>query len=129
MPDCGRAPVVRVLASGQGQLESVIADDRGRLYFTDLRGGRLLRLGSRAAEPEVLVDGITAPGGLTWMPDGSLLVGYGDSAATASRGHRKPAGGSAARRPEDRRLHRVRDWADDGQRRHARPRRRGLRIE
>lgn len=93
VPDCGRAPVVRVLASGQGQLESVIADDRGRLYFTDLRGGRLLRLGSRAAEPAVLVDGITAPGGLTWMPDGSLLVGYGDSAATASRGTENPQAG------------------------------------
>jgi len=93
VPDCARAPVVRVLASGQGQLESVIADDHGRLYFTDLRGGRLLKLGSRSAEPQVLVDGIRAPGGLTWMPDGSLLVGYGDSAATASRETENPQAG------------------------------------
>lgn len=93
MPDCGRAPAQRVIASGLGGLESVIADDRGHLLFTDAEHGQLLRMNRRGSEPRVVVDGIRAPGGLAFMPDGSLLVGYGDSAATASRGTENPQAG------------------------------------
>ena len=72
-----------MLVSGRGQLESVIVDDRGHLFFTDADAGELLRMDKRGSEPRVLVSGIPAPGGLEFLPDGSLLVGYGDSAATA----------------------------------------------
>jgi sugar lactone lactonase YvrE len=93
VPDCGRAPAQRVIASGLGGLESVIADDRGHLFFTDAEHGQLLRMNRRRSKPRVLVDGIRAPGGLAFMPDGSLLVGYGDSAVTASRGTENPQAG------------------------------------
>ncbi len=93
VPDCGRAPTQRVIASGLGKLESVIADDHGHLFFTDAEHGQLLRINRRGAEPRVVVEGIRAPGGLAFMPDGSLLVGYGDSAATASRGTENPQAG------------------------------------
>ena len=72
-----------MLSSGHGRLESVISDDRGHLFFTDSEAGQLLRMDRRSSEPRVLASGIEAPGGLTFLPDGSLLVGYGDSAATA----------------------------------------------
>jgi gluconolactonase len=91
--DCGRAPEQRVLVSGLGRLESVIVDDRGHLFFTDVEHGQLLRVNRRSSQPRVLVDGIRAPGGLAFLPDGSLLVGYGDAAATASRGTENPQAG------------------------------------
>ncbi len=93
VPDCERQPAQRVLLSGLGTLESVIADDRGHLFFTDADAGQLLRMGRRHAEPRVLVDGIRAPGGLTFLPDGSLLVGYGDAIATAANGEQDPQAG------------------------------------
>ena len=58
--DCGRAPEQRVLVSGLGRLESVIVDDRGHLFFTDVEHGQLLRVNRRSSQPRVLVDGIRA---------------------------------------------------------------------
>ena len=83
LDDCAKVPIARTLVGGRGQVESVIADDRGHLFFTDADAGELLRMDRRSSEPRVLVSGIRAPGGLAFLPDGSLLVGYGDSAATA----------------------------------------------
>ncbi|MDX6582160.1 MAG: hypothetical protein QOI10_1344 [Solirubrobacterales bacterium] len=93
VPDCATQPGQRVLVSGRGKLESVIADDRGHLFFTDSDAGQLLRMDRRHADPRVLVDGIRAPGGLTFLPDGSLLVGYGDAIATAVTGLENPQAG------------------------------------
>jgi sugar lactone lactonase YvrE len=50
-------------------------------------------MGRRHADPRVLADGIRAPGGLTFLPDGSLLVGYGDAIATAANGEQDPQAG------------------------------------
>jgi sugar lactone lactonase YvrE len=91
--DCDRQPAARVLVSGLGTLESVIADDRGRLFFTDADAGHLLVMDRRRSEPRVLVQGIRAPGGLAWLPDGSLLVGYGDAIQTALTGEQDPQAG------------------------------------
>src|SRR5689334_4079301 len=79
VPDCSTMPKARTLVSGRGTLESVISDDRGRLYFTDADAGELLRMDKRHSKPKVVVDGIRAPGGLAFLDDGSLLVGYGDA--------------------------------------------------
>jgi sugar lactone lactonase YvrE len=93
VPDCDRQPAQRVLVSGRGKLESVTTDQRGHLFFTDADAGQLLRMDRRHAEPRVLVDGIRAPGGLAWLPDGSLLVGYGDAIQTAVNGEQDPQAG------------------------------------
>jgi sugar lactone lactonase YvrE len=92
-PPCDQRPPQRVLVEGRGTLESVIADRRGRLYFTDADAGQLLRMRNRHAKPRVMVDGIRAPGGLAFLPDGSLLVGYGDAIATAVTGLLDPRAG------------------------------------
>jgi sugar lactone lactonase YvrE len=93
VPDCSVAPKARVLVEGRGVLESVISDSRGRLYFTDADAGELLRMDRRHSDPEVVVDGIRAPGGLAFLEDGSLLVGYGDAIATAVTGLENPQAG------------------------------------
>ncbi len=93
VPDCERQSAQRVLVSGLGTLESVIVDDRGHLFFTDSDAGQLLRMGRRHSEPRVLVGGIRAPGGLAFLPDGSLLVGYGDAIQTAANGEQDPQAG------------------------------------
>jgi sugar lactone lactonase YvrE len=78
-PDCPH-PVVtpHVLLSGMGQLESVIVDTRGRIFFTDLAGNRLLRLDAPGAQPKVLAS-INSPGGMAFADDGNLVVGYGNN--------------------------------------------------
>lgn len=77
LPDCPDVPAKRTVLSGQGQLESIIADQRGRLFYTDLQnGGRLLRVDRPGAEPKVLIQGIDGAGGLAWQPDGSLVLGF-----------------------------------------------------
>ena len=100
VPDCPTVPAARVLVSGRGTLESVISDAKGRLYFTDADAGELLRMDRRHAEPEVVVDGIRAPGGLAFLADGSLLVGYGDAIATAPTGLSNPQAGLIRYDPE-----------------------------
>jgi sugar lactone lactonase YvrE len=81
LPDCSPLPEKRTIVSGQGRLESVIADARGRLFFTDLTAARLLRLDGPGAEPKVLLTGINAPGGLAWNTDGGLVLGFNGSQA------------------------------------------------
>ena len=77
LPDCSPLPEKRTILSGQGQLESIIADARGRLFYTDLQSsGRLLRIDAPGAEPKLLIQGINGTGGLAWEPDGSLILGF-----------------------------------------------------
>lgn len=79
----GQAARAEVLLSGQGLLESVITDDRGRLFFTGPRG--LMRLDARDAEPTLLAP-VEAGGGLAFDADGMLLVGSGNTAANGAVG-------------------------------------------
>lgn len=79
VPDCSPLPTARTLASGQGMLESIAGDARGRLFVSDLRGDRILRLDGRKATPRVLTSGIAAPGGLVFDGAGRLVAGFGDS--------------------------------------------------
>lgn len=79
-------PVVPVL-SGQGTLESVVVDSRGRLFYTDGTLGALMRLDRPGAAPVRVRGGIKAPGGLAFDADGRhLFVGQGDSFAGGLQG-------------------------------------------
>ena len=77
LQDCPDLPAKKTILSGQGQLESLIADARGRIFYSDLmNGGRLLRIDAPGAEPKVLIQGINGSGGLAWDADGSLIMGF-----------------------------------------------------
>lgn len=77
LPDCSPLPEKKTILSGQGQLESIISDARGRIFFSDIQnGGRLLRIDAPGAEPKVIVQGINGSGGLAWDTDGSLVMGF-----------------------------------------------------
>jgi gluconolactonase len=73
-PDCAPQPAKRTVLSGQGRLESVISDRRGRIFFTDAGGGRLLRVDRPGAASKVLAT-IPGPGGLAFDDAGNLIVG------------------------------------------------------
>jgi sugar lactone lactonase YvrE len=99
LPDCPDLPQKKTILTGQGQLESIIADAKGRLFYTDLQNsGRLLRIDAPGAEPKVLIQGINGTGGLAWEPDGSLILGFngGNQNAIADG----PAGGLMRVNPE-----------------------------
>lgn len=92
-PDCEQMPRQRVLVSGLGTLESIAVDAKGRIYFTDAGNGRLMFLPRRHAKPRIVAEGIEAPGGLAFLPDGSLLVGFGDAIVTGASGAIDPQAG------------------------------------
>jgi gluconolactonase len=75
-PDCSPLPTTRVIASGQGVLESIASDRRGRLFFTDTDAARLLRIDRRGAQPEVLKEGIDGILAVMVDRDNSLVVGF-----------------------------------------------------
>ena len=72
----GSLPEPNYLVTGQTTLESVIVDDRGRLFFTN--ADRVLRLDGRNVAPVKLAD-IVEPGGLAFDSDGKLVVGTGNT--------------------------------------------------
>jgi sugar lactone lactonase YvrE len=81
---CSDPPATsRTLLTDQGTLESVIADPKGRLFFTS--DAALMRLDSPDAEPKLLTP-VPDPGGLAFDSDGSLLVGFGNTASNGSVG-------------------------------------------
>ncbi|MFC7448585.1 SMP-30/gluconolactonase/LRE family protein [Rhodococcus daqingensis] len=78
-PGAGRAPVLVGRAPGAA-IEGAAVDGAGRLYLTDLRSNRVLRI-DRPGAPAVPIATVPGPmgGGLAFAPDGGLLVGYGDA--------------------------------------------------
>ena len=94
LPDCENAPVPRDILTGQGTLESTIADGRGHLYFTSsAAGGSLIKLRHEGADPRPLVTGVAAPGGLAIHASGDLLMGYGNSIPGGTTGTLDPQAG------------------------------------
>jgi sugar lactone lactonase YvrE len=89
---CAEQPRVKVLYAGDGLLESVAADRRGRVFFTDSTNGRLLRLRDGGRPPRVLADDIDGPGGIAFA-GGRVLVGFGNSLAQAGDGILSPEAG------------------------------------
>ena len=82
-PDCPGPIKVRTLLRDQGTLESVIVDSKGRLFFTNDDG--LLRLDSPGGQPKRLLT-TNDPGGLAFDADGSLIMGYGNTASNGTVG-------------------------------------------
>jgi len=78
-PDCSPMPAVRVIASGQGTLESIASDARGRLFYTDTDAQRLLRLDRPGAQPIVLTKNMDSILGVMVDTNGTLVLGFGNS--------------------------------------------------
>lgn len=87
-PDCAAGqPAPRALITGKGTLESVIVDDGGRLFYTDVTAKALMRVDRPAAAPVKVAGDIDSPGGLAFDGSGKLLVGYGDAFANGGQGN------------------------------------------
>jgi sugar lactone lactonase YvrE len=84
---CPDAQPARTVLSGQGVLESVIADERGGLLYTDTSADALMRLDGPGAVPEQVAGGIDQPGGLLPEPGGTVLVGQGDGFVNGAFGN------------------------------------------
>ena len=83
-PDCDGGPFeTRTLASGEGTLESAIVHPNGSLYFTN--EAALLRLDRPNGEPVVHTEA-EEPGGLAIEPDGTIVMGVGNSIANGTMG-------------------------------------------
>ncbi|WP_372789721.1 SMP-30/gluconolactonase/LRE family protein [Paraconexibacter sp.] len=87
----GVDPSVTPVLTGEGSLESVIVDARGRLYYTDTTAQALKRLDAPGAHPEVVAAGIASPGGLAIDDQGRILLGQGNSAAGGALGNLAPS--------------------------------------
>lgn len=78
-PSCagGGGPSAVVASIPGAALEGLAVDSAGRAYTTDIASGRVFRIDApgQSAYPIATVPG--GGGALAWMPDGSLLVGYG----------------------------------------------------
>jgi sugar lactone lactonase YvrE len=60
-----------------GSPEALAFDQNGRLVITDYLGGRLRVLDAPGDDPWTFYSGLSGPGGLTLLPDGSLLGATG----------------------------------------------------
>lgn len=100
----GVDPGVVPVLTGQGSLESVIVDARGRLYYTDTTAKALRRLDAPGAQPETIASGIEAPGGLAIDDRGRILVGQGDGIVPGLAGNLAPAARLLRVDPETRRV-------------------------
>jgi sugar lactone lactonase YvrE len=92
-PACVNPPQAETIYSGYGILESVIVDQQGRLYFTDTDNDQILRADAPGMTPYTFATGIPAAGGMTFLPDGDLIVGTGDAIATGLFGPISPSAG------------------------------------
>jgi sugar lactone lactonase YvrE len=81
VPVCPGAAQPRTLLAGLPSLESVIVGPNGRLYYTDSGKKAVMVLDAPGATPRVFAGGLKGPGGMVFDPDGSLVVGDGDSIA------------------------------------------------
>lgn len=84
-PEASAAPVcagasaapVKVAQIGGTALEGAAVDSSGRLYTTDILSGRVYRIDAPGSPAYEIAKVSGGGGALAWMPDGTLLVGYG----------------------------------------------------
>lgn len=80
----GGAPI-KVAQLGD-HIESIIVDQRGRMFMTGYYSGKVFRMDSPDATPVAITGGINASGGIVVRPDGKLLVGTGNDLLTSTTG-------------------------------------------
>lgn len=96
--DCAPGqPAPRTILSGQGVMESIVSDARGRLFYT--HDDVLWRLDGPGATPKALAP-LPKGGGLVVEPSGTILAGYGDGAVDGLKGNLSPTSGILRVDPE-----------------------------
>lgn len=89
-PPCpGTQTAVTPVLTGQGTLESVIVDDKGRLFYTDVTVRELRRIDAPGEQPKI-VAAIPEGGGLAIDATGRIIVGSGNSLAGGATGNLAP---------------------------------------
>lgn len=63
------------VAQMPGWTESIIVDNSGRMFATDIYTGQVFRIDHPGASPVALTGNVGASGGIVVRPDGKLLVG------------------------------------------------------
>jgi sugar lactone lactonase YvrE len=91
-PKCSPFPKSRTILEGDKFLENIYMDARQRIFFSDETANALMRLDRIGGKARKLTD-IEAPGGIVQLPDGSLVVGYGDGAQNGLSGDQNPTAG------------------------------------
>ena len=86
---CPEAKPARQVLRGAGIMESIVSDDKGRLFYTDQGNGALMRLDGPGAAPKRLTQ-VDAGGGLVFDDDGKLLLGSGVSIPGGAVGNLVP---------------------------------------
>lgn len=81
---CAITPKASDLVTGQGALESIAFDERGRLLYTDRGRNALMLITKPGAAPKVLAVGIVDPGGIALDGKGHAWVGFGNNIANAT---------------------------------------------
>lgn len=81
LPRCaGDLAAPRILAQTHDLLEFGLFDDRGRFLYSDQGRGAVMRI-DRFGRPAKVLTPMKAPGAMVRQPDGSVLVGFGDTSS------------------------------------------------
>ena len=91
-PDCSPLPAQRTVFSNGDVLEFVYMDARGRVFYSDQSAAAVFRLDHLGAKPRELT-AVGGPGAILQLPDGDLLVGYGDGIENGTTGDMNPTSG------------------------------------
>lgn len=77
VPDCADIRQPKVILDGQGLLESVLVDSKGRLFWTDSNANALMVIEKPGAAPRAVAP-LDNPGGLLEDRDGTIIAGSGN---------------------------------------------------
>jgi sugar lactone lactonase YvrE len=89
VPDCVDIRQAKPILEGQGRLESVLVDSKGRLFWTDATAGTLMVVDKPGAAPRTVAP-LPSPGGLLEDRDGAIIAGTGNSAPAGAAGNLAP---------------------------------------
>lgn len=77
VPDCQDIRTPKPILEGQGVLESVLVDSKGRLFWTDSSANALMVIEKPGATPRAVAT-VDNPGGLLEDRDGTIIAGSGN---------------------------------------------------
>lgn len=78
LPPCEGVGAASVIVSGQGALESIALDPQGRILYTQMFKGTLVRLDGPPHTPVTVATGISSPGGIAVTGPQEAYVGVGN---------------------------------------------------